>query len=104
MHAASPWRPHFAALSALAGAAPSGAAPDPADLVTPALARQAEPHILQWQADIDAMLAAATSLEEFREQLLARYSSLSTDELVSVLAHALVAIDLAGRSEVQDGR
>ena len=102
--AASPWRPHFAALSALAGAAPGGAAPDPADLVTPTLARQAEPHILQWQADIEAMLAEATSLEEFREQLLARYSSLSTTDLVSVLAHALVAIDLAGRSEVQDGR
>ena len=89
------WRP--ATLAA-------GADPDPADLVTPALARQAEAQILQWQDEIAAMLDAADSLEAFRESLLARYRDLPTDELVTVLAQALATINLAGRSEVQDGR
>ena len=77
---------------------------DPADLVAPALARQAEAQILQWQDEIAAMLDTADSLEAFREALLARYRDLPTDELVSVLAQALATIHLAGRSEVQDGR
>lgn len=78
--------------------------PDPADLLTPALARQAEAQILQWQDEIAAMLDAADSLEAFRESLLARYRDLPTDDLVTVLAQALATINLAGRSEVQDGR
>lgn len=89
------WRP--ATLAA-------GAEPDPADLVAPALARQAEAQILQWQEEIAAMLDAAESLEAFREALLARYRDLPTGELVTVLAQALATINLAGRSEVQDGR
>ena len=76
----------------------------PAPVVTPALARQAEAQILQWQDEIAAMLDAADSLEAFRESLLARYRDLPTDELVTVLAQALATINLAGRSEVQDGR
>lgn len=89
------WRP--ATLAA-------GTEPDPADLVTPTLARQAEAQILQWQDEIANMLDAADSLEAFREALLARYRDLPTDELVTVLAQALATINLAGRSEVQDGR
>ena len=50
------------------------------------------------------MLETADSLEAFREALLARYRDLPTDELVTVLAQALATINLAGRSEVQDGR
>lgn len=89
------WRP--ATLAA-------GTEPDPADLVTPTLARQAEAQILQWQDEIANMLDAADSLEAFREALLARYRDLPTEELVTVLAQALATIHLAGRSEVQDGR
>ena len=89
------WRP--ATLAA-------GIEPDPADLVTPTVARQAEAQIQQWQDEIAAMLEAADSLEAFRETLLARYRDLPTDELVVVLAQALATINLAGRSEVQDGR
>lgn len=89
------WRP--ATLAA-------GSEPDPADLVTPTLARQAEAQILQWQDEIATMLDAADSLEAFRESLLARYRDLPTDDLVTVLAQALATINLAGRSEVQDGR
>lgn len=89
------WRPAMLA---------AGTESDPADLVAPALARQAEAQILQWQDEIAAMLDTADSLEAFREALLARYRDLPTDELVSVLAQALATIHLAGRSEVQDGR
>lgn len=78
--------------------------PDPADLVTPTLTRQAEAQILQWQDEIATMLETADSLEAFRESLLARYRDLPTDDLVTVLAQALATINLAGRSEVQDGR
>ncbi|SIQ96139.1 Mu-like prophage protein gp29 [Aromatoleum tolulyticum] len=84
--------------------ASSGNFADPADRLTPALAAQAEEQINAWREDIEAMLAAAGSLEEFREQLLARYEHLPADELVTVMATALSAIHLAGRSEVQDGR
>ncbi|ENO80327.1 DUF935 domain-containing protein [Thauera sp. 63] len=77
---------------------------DPADIVTPAVGLQAEAQIRQWEDEIAAMLEAASSLEEFREQLLARYRSLPTDDLVEVLAQALAMVNLAGRSEVQDGR
>lgn len=77
---------------------------DPADIITPVLGRQAEAQIRQWEEEIAVMLEAASSLEEFREQLLARYRSLPTDDLVAVLAQALAMVNLAGRSEVQDGR
>lgn len=82
----------------------TGAGSDPADRLLPGLAARAEAKVAAWRDDIEAMLAAAGSLEEFREQLLARYEHLPADELVTVMASALSAIHLAGRSEVQDGR
>ncbi|MDT3668997.1 MAG: DUF935 domain-containing protein [Aromatoleum sp.] len=82
----------------------TGSDRDPADRLLPALGAQAEAHVAAWRDDIEAMLAAAGSLEEFREQLFARYAHLPADELVAVMATALSAIHLAGRSEVQDGR
>ena len=50
------------------------------------------------------MLANADSLEQFREQLLARYGDLPTDELVQVMTVALGAIELRGRAEVMGGQ
>lgn len=97
------WRPHLAALAAT----PTGAGraePDPADLTTQALGAQAEATIAAWRDQIADMLATADSLESFREQLLARYADLPRDDLVAVLATALAAVNLAGRSEVDDGR
>lgn len=90
--------------AALASRLETGPENDPADLVLPALAVQAEAQVTAWRDDIEAMLTAAGSLEEFREQLIARYEHLPADELVTVMATALSAIHLAGRSEVQDGR
>ena len=79
-------------------------APDAADKMTPALAEVAQAQIDQWVEQIDQMLANAESLEQFREQLLARYAELPADELVTVMAQALAAIELRGRAEVLAGQ
>ena len=69
----------------------------------PALAAQADAQVGRWIDDIEAMLADAESLEEFREQLLARYGDLPAGDLVEVMATALAAIDLRGRADVLAG-
>jgi len=80
------------------------AQPDAADLLTPALAEQADAQVARWVAEIEAMLANADSLEQFREQLLARYGDLPAEGLVTVMAAALSAIDLRGRADVLAGQ
>lgn len=80
------------------------AAPDTANHMTPALAEAADAQVALWVDDIRAMLDSADSLEQFREQLLARYSDLPPDDLVTVMAAALSAIDLRGRVEALAGR
>lgn len=74
--------------------------PDAADLLAPALAEQADVQVARWVAEIDGMLANADSLEQFREQLLARYGDLPAEDLVTVMATALSAIELRGRADV----
>lgn len=76
------------------------AAPDAADLLTPALAEQGDAQVARWVAEIEGMLANADSLEQFREQLLARYNDLPAEDLVTVMATALSAIELRGRADV----
>lgn len=87
------------AQAALKAQAPA-AQPDAADLLTPALADQADAQIGRWVAEIEDMLAGADSLEQFREHLLARYGDLPADDLVEVMATALAAIELRGRADV----
>lgn len=77
---------------------------DTADRTTPALAGPADAQVAAWLADINAMLDQAASLDEFRAQLLTRYADLPADDLVTVMAAALTAIDLRGRAEVLGGR
>jgi phage gp29-like protein len=77
---------------------------DTADKMTPALAAAAQPSVEAWVSQIEAMLAGADSLEQFREDLLARYRDLPADDLVEVMAAALAAIELRGRAEVLAGR
>lgn len=85
-------------------AKPATANADTADKMTPALADSAEKVVAGWVSDIEAMLDKASSLEEFRAMLLSRYSSLPSDELVTVMAAALSAIELRGRAEVLAGQ
>ncbi|MDR1423479.1 MAG: DUF935 domain-containing protein [Azoarcus sp.] len=58
----------------------------------------------KWIKQIEAMLEAAGSLEEFRAMLLAAYVRLPADPLADTLATAALALDLRGRSDVEDGR
>lgn len=81
-----------------------GTAQDTADKMLPALAAPADEQVGRWVVDIEAMLAEAESLEQFREQLVARYESLPADRLVTVMATALAAIELRGRAEVLGGQ
>lgn len=96
----TPGSPPAAALSAQAPARVE----DTADKMAPTLASQADAQVAQWRDQIEEMLNMAGSLEEFRELLLARYSALPADELVTVMAAALTAIDLRGRAEVLGGQ
>jgi len=57
-----------------------------------------------WSQDISTMLDQVQSLEEFREQLLARYQHLPADQLVTVMAAALAAVNLQGRADVEAGK
>ncbi|HQU78031.1 MAG TPA: DUF935 domain-containing protein [Azonexus sp.] len=80
------------------------AAPDAADQLAPALADQGDAQIGRWVDEIAAMLDQAESLDQFRAQLLARYDALPAEQLVTVMATALAAIELRGRADVLAGQ
>jgi phage gp29-like protein len=50
------------------------------------------------------MLEAADSLEEFRTMLISAYPNLDTKSMAELLAAAISALNLAGRSDVEDGK
>jgi hypothetical protein len=52
---------------------------------------------------IQAMLDAATSLDEFRAMLESAWPSLPAGGLATTLAEGMIAAELAGRAEVADG-
>jgi phage gp29-like protein len=68
------------------------------------LAQAAAPTVGAWVDDIATMLDQVSSLEEFRELLLARYQHLPAGDLVTVMATALATVNLRGRAEVEAGQ
>ncbi|MFZ2269056.1 MAG: DUF935 domain-containing protein [Azonexus sp.] len=90
--------------AAMTAKAPAPATPDTADKMVQPLDIPAAKQLEAWVKDIEQMLGKAESLEQFREQLLARYSALPTEDLVTVMATALAAIELRGRAEVLAGQ
>jgi len=98
-----PAMPGRAALKAAVKNSLTTGAPDAADRLAPALAEQGDAQIGRWVDEIGAMLDQAESLEQFREQLLARYDALPAADLVTVMATALAAIELRGRADVLGG-
>jgi phage gp29-like protein len=68
------------------------------------LARETQPIIDKWIAQIGAMLDKAESLEEFQAMIAAAYSDLNADELQKRVALAFTAMNLSGRAEVEDGQ
>ena len=71
-----------------------------AALLADRLAIEAEPAMADIMAQIEAMLAASGSLEEFREMLLAGFPKLDASKLVGAVAMGLLAGNAAGRIEV----
>lgn len=93
-----------AALKAVAALKATGATADPehpADPITARLTLEADPAIADWLARIEAMLAQAGSLEEFRDMLLAAYTDLPDEQLAGVLSEAMTAAQAAGRFDVE---
>ncbi|HTN30682.1 MAG TPA: DUF935 domain-containing protein [Pseudomonas sp.] len=74
----------------------------PADAIAARLAREGDPKVAAWLERVEAMLAAAKSLEEFREMLLAAQAELDEDELAALIGDGLSVAELAGRSDIED--
>ncbi len=95
-----------AALKAAGPAALSAGAPaafDPIDAQLARLAPAADAEIARMIDSIQAMLDAATSLDEFRAMLESAWPSLPAGGLATTLAEGMIAAELAGRAEVADG-
>ncbi|MDT8856439.1 DUF935 domain-containing protein [Paracoccaceae bacterium Fryx2] len=73
---------------------------DPEDELAARMEAEAAPAMAAMLGRIEAMLAAAGSLEEFRAMLLAGFPEVESGGLAAVLAEGLTAADLAGRVAV----
>lgn len=71
------------------------------DDLTADLARAAEPAIAGMLAQIEAMLAAAGSLEEFSEMLQAAWPDLDAGPLTDALVKGMMAAHIAGREDTE---
>lgn len=76
--------------------------PTPADLITDRLAGETAPAMGRMLAQIEAMLAAAGSLEEFRVMLLEAYPELDAEAFAGKLGEGLLAAHLGGRASAED--
>lgn len=75
---------------------------DPVDILTDRLAGAADPPMAAMLDRIEAMLAAADSLEEFREMLLAGFPDLDTRQLAAAMAAALSVAQAGGRAALEE--
>ncbi|WP_342352698.1 phage portal protein family protein, partial [Gemmobacter caeni] len=73
------------------------AATDPAVDLADQLARAAPPVIDGMIGQIELMMTAASSLEEFRQMLLAGFPGLDAQAMAQLMAEAFLTADLAGR-------
>lgn len=72
------------------------------EILAETLGRAMQPQMSQMMARIEAIVEAATSIEELREALFAAYPSLMTDAFVDELAQGLAAAELGGRVALED--
>lgn len=77
-------------------------APSPDDALTARMMAEAAPAMEAMLAQIEEMMAKATSLPELREMLLAGFPDLDADTLAQVLAMGLLAAELGGRVAVEE--
>lgn len=100
-----PARYRAAALAALNAASNAPRDSDPADQLTPALTRRAQPVVEDWASRIEALLAKQPNLTpaQIQSALLDAYGDLETGELVEIMAQAFALADLVGRDDVTGG-
>ena len=84
------------------GPTPRKSAPSPDDALTARMMTETAPAMEAMLAQIEEMMAKATSLPELREMLLAGFPDLEADTLAQVLAMGLLAADLGGRVAVEE--
>jgi len=77
-------------------------ASDPTDLLTERLAREARAPMRAMLEQIEAILAAASDLDEAREMLLAAFDDVNDQGLAGLLAEAMIAAEAGGRAEVEE--
>lgn len=65
------------------------------------LAIEAQPEVTRMLGQVEAMLAAAGSLEEFREMLLAGFAQIDASGLAARLGEAMIAAHAAGRAALE---
>jgi phage gp29-like protein len=75
---------------------------DPVEALTRQLEDAAAPEMARLVAQIEAMAAAATSLEELREMMLAAFPDLDVASLGRVIAQGLLAAHMGGRAAVTE--
>jgi len=95
---ASPAAPAPAAANAQQPPAP---VPNPSDLIAERLVAEADPAITEWLMTIEAMLANAESLPQFREMLVAAFPDLPTANLAGILQQGEIAARAAGRFDAE---
>jgi phage gp29-like protein len=70
--------------------------------LTDRMEREAAPHVAAMIGQVEAMLQAAGSLEEFREMVLATFDKIDTADLSLILGQGMLAGFAGGRVAVED--
>jgi phage gp29-like protein len=77
-------------------------APSTVDQIADRMVVEAMPAIGEWFTDLQAMMAAATSLPELREMVRSAYPRLSTTQVAALLGDGFAATHAAGMSDVEE--
>ncbi len=91
-----------AALNAEGPSAAKSEAPSEIDLLAAKLSETAQPAVASMIAKIEAMLAAAGSMDEFRTMLLTAFPKIDSTALAAALSEGLIAAHATGRAAVED--
>lgn len=91
-----------AALQAEGPSAGKNQAPSPEAVLAARMEAEAAPLMGQMVGQIEAMLQAAGSLEEFREMLLAGFSKVDATALAALLAQGMMAAEAGGRAALEE--
>jgi phage gp29-like protein len=71
------------------------------ELIADKLAEAAAPAVEKMLTQLEAMIEAATSLEEFREMLLSAFPKVDSGPLAKIMAQAMTVAEGTGRIDVE---